>query len=180
MAAINQFRKSERLNNYKLKKDLFKNGNYFKKYPLKICWLVIEKEKFVYKTSPVLKASIPRCKKNRELKKTYYDITGNTLPQSAVFIFPAKVIFSLSGKTFKKATERNYIKRLIKEAYRKNKTFFYSFLKEKGLYCLIAFNYIGTHKPVQSEIEEALFLSLQFLIKKIESKTRDKNDICLR
>ncbi len=177
MAAINRFSKSERLYNYKLKKLLFRSGKSFKVYPFRIHWHIISKENFLYKRSPEIKASIPWDERSYAYKKTQYDLAGNALPRSAVFFYPAKIIFSVPGKRIKKATDRNYIKRLVKEAYRKNKTFFYSFLRKKRLNVLATFSYIGSEKPDANQIEQKLLLSLQYLIEEIVSETKSKRDI---
>lgn len=42
--------------------------------------------------------------------------------------FPAQAAFSVSKKTFRKATERNLIRRRMREAYRKNKQTLYDHL----------------------------------------------------
>ena len=48
--------------------------------------------------------------------KVYYTVLEEKLP------FPAKVLVSVPKRNFKKATDRNHIKRLVREAYRRNKT----------------------------------------------------------
>ncbi len=135
-----------------------------------VYWYVFSKNDFLYKNSPSTFAAAPLENNKPGFKKIHYDISGNVLPQSAVFIFPAKAIFTVSKKNVKNASDRNHIKRLVKEAYRKNKSSFYSFLKEKGLLCLVAFNYIGTQPPKQENIEKHLVVSLQNIIKEIKKK----------
>jgi ribonuclease P protein component len=51
-----------------------------------------------------------------------------------------KVAFSVSSKHFKKAVKRNYLKRIMREHYRKNKYLLYSVLKEKSIYLLFIYN----------------------------------------
>lgn len=167
-----QFHKSERLNNYKLKQILFKKGCTFTVYPFKVFWYIIDDEKNIYDKPNYIKASIPWNKNKKIQCKKHYDVSGNLLPQSAVFNFPAKTICAVSSKSIKKASKRNRIKRLIKEAYRKNKKFFYSFLEKKNVICLIAFVYIGKHCPTQEELERKLIVSLQSIIDKIEQGSK--------
>ncbi|TKC09025.1 ribonuclease P protein component [Pedobacter frigoris] len=61
--------------------------------------------------------------------------------------FPVQVVINVSKKRFKKAVDRNRIKRLTREAYRLQ--------KQKDLYALIP------------ESEKLLLLSVQFIGKKI-------------
>lgn len=44
--------------------------------------------------------------------------------------FPAQIAISVSKKNFKRAVDRNYIKRKIREAYRKNKHLLYDVLEQ--------------------------------------------------
>lgn len=173
---MNQLRKSERLNNFRLKQLVFNEGRSFKAFPFRIFWNCISQNTFVYKKSPAIIASAPINNIQSGYKKKHYDIAGGILPQNAVFLFPAKVIFSVSKKIINKASDRNYIKRLIRESYRKNKLFFYSFLKEKSIQCFLAIDYIGAPNPNQKEVEKHLVVSLQKLIKEIEKKTKRNNN----
>lgn len=170
-----QLRKSECLNNYNFKKHLFEEGDSFTIYPFKVLWYIIITKTSPNKMTPVLRSAIPlenQRDKNKNRNFLYYDVNRHLLPYSAIFYYPAKVMFSVSKKRIGKATKRNRIKRLAKEAYRKNKIFIYSFLKQKELNCLIAFIYIGKQEPVQDEINEKIIESLQYLAKEIENKVK--------
>jgi len=79
------FGKAERLHSRKLIERLFKEGDFFFKYPFKVFYFETEKEK----------------------------------------IAPVGILISVSKKNFKKAVDRNKIKRLIRESYRKNKSILY-------------------------------------------------------
>lgn len=78
---------------------------------------------------------------------------------------PTQVLIVVSKRNFKKATDRNRIKRLIKEAYRLNKPFLYQYLKEKNTN--ITFTLIYTEKEILNyqAIEDKIILTLQRLIK---------------
>lgn len=71
---------------------------------------------------------------------------------------PFKVGFSVSKKHFKKAVDRNRIKRLLRENFRKNK---YIFTDNEQQF-LLMFIYIGNQMCLYEDIEKAL--------KKIEKK----------
>lgn len=55
--------------------------------------------------------------------------------------FPAQVLVSVSKKNFKKSTDRNQIKRLLRELYRLNKPSLYSTLTEMNMQVTLAIIY---------------------------------------
>lgn len=81
--------------------------------------------------------------------------------------YPAKVLISVSKHNFKRAVERNRIKRLIREAYRKNK---YILFGEKNPESdrktwVIGLIHTGNVIPEYSEVEQKIILILQELLK---------------
>ena len=86
--------------------------------------------------------------------------------------FPAKVLISVSKKGFKRAVDRNYVKRRIREAYRKNKHILYNYLDENQVSC--AFGIIFTGKEIinYKDIEQKIIDSLERFIKEHEKNTR--------
>lgn len=83
------------------------------------------------------------------------------LPMEDAVPYHAKILISVPKRNFKKAVDRNHIKRLIREAYRKNK-----FILDKGnkdqLY-LIGFIYTTARQLTYQEIEKKIILVLQQL-----------------
>ena len=79
---------------------------------------------------------------------------------------PIQLIITVSKRNFKKAVDRNRIKRLIREAYRKNKIALYTALKTKK--CLLAIIYTSKQELTYQEIELKIILTLQRLIKQYE------------
>lgn len=77
--------------------------------------------------------------------------------------FPAQVLLSVSKKKFKRAVDRNRIKRIMREAYRKNKHIFYDALNANNKKIVCAFSYIASDELSYSEIESKLILTLQRL-----------------
>ncbi len=70
--------------------------------------------------------------------------------------YPAKILFTTSKKRFKKAVDRNRIKRLLRESYRKNKSPLYEALDKKGLKLAIGLIYNSKELPLYSEVEKKI------------------------
>lgn len=68
--------------------------------------------------------------------------------------YPIKVAFSVSKKNFKKANERNSLKRKMKEAYRLTKWRTGEQIKNRSLNCI--FIYIAREKLPYAVIEKAI------------------------
>ena len=85
--------------------------------------------------------------------------------------FPAKLLISIPKKKFKRAVDRNHLKRLIREAYRKNKGQLYSALESNNK--SLSFAIIYTQKEILSyqEIEKSIILMLDKLNKAYEKLT---------
>jgi ribonuclease P protein component len=73
-----------------------------------------------------------------------------------------QVLFSVSRRTFKKAVDRNLIRRRCKEAYRKHKHLLMGFSPERRP-SYIAFLYIAKEKLEYSVIENAMIKLLKKL-----------------
>ena len=141
------FKKNERLGNYRLQSLLFDHGKAFFQYPFRVQYLFLtEKEMEGY--LPDQKDKAP----------------------GAVFIYPAKCLVSVSKRQIKQAVQRNQVKRLVREAYRKNKYSFYTFLEKKGYLSLVAFVYTADKIFPYSDIEEKVKLALVKLEEKFKQE----------
>ena len=78
---------------------------------------------------------------------------------------PVKTVIRVPKRLFKKAVDRNRLKRMIREAYRKNKNSLYDSLLEKKIHLMIVF----TAKSIieYKDIEEKIIEGLQRLVKEI-------------
>jgi ribonuclease P protein component len=74
---------------------------------------------------------------------------------------PAKVIFSVSKRFFKKAVDRNKLKRRMREAYRLNKITLTSALELKNKRIYFMLSYIGNEMKGYREIEDKICQALK-------------------
>ena len=79
--------------------------------------------------------------------------------------YPAQAGFSVPKKHFKRAVDRNRIKRLMREAYRHNKTPFYEKLAERKQQMAIMFVYKGKELPELEATTSALLNCMNRIIK---------------
>ena len=83
-------------------------------------------------------------------------------------IYPVQMAVSVPKKNFKKAVTRNRIKRMIREAYRKNKSSLYDFLKKNEAKCTVLIIYHAKGEITYQEIESKIVLTLQRLLEENE------------
>lgn len=83
--------------------------------------------------------------------KVYYYLEPDVVETTA-----AAVLFSIGKKQFKKAVDRNRVKRLCREAYRLNKYLLLNQLQENKSTLEVAFIYVGKTIPDYHELEAKL------------------------
>jgi ribonuclease P protein component len=83
--------------------------------------------------------------------------------------FPAQIAFSVPKRNFKKAVDRNRMKRLMRESYRKNKSDIYTLLAERKLQCALLLNYSGKTQISFVEADEKIKQILQRFAKDLQS-----------
>ncbi len=138
------FKKNERLANYRLQSMLFSKGNSFFHFPFKVQWLCFPKN-----------------------DQPFVCPTQGTPDKNTVFHYPAKYMIAISKRHIKSAVKRNRVKRLAREAYRKNKSAFYTFLESRHLHAVVAFVYNAKEVMRYNELEPAIREALQRLQEKI-------------
>lgn len=169
-----QLTKDERLCNFSLKKHLFSHGNVLFTYPLKIFWTTIDPcvENFFFEksiqqfSSDSLPSDVPE---NLKIQNPAFPF--RKIPPNAYFPVPAKALFGASSKTHSSASQRNKIKRMIKESYRQNKDDFYPFLNQQNVFCIVAFIYTGKQVVSNRELESKIVVSLRKITKQIATNT---------
>ncbi len=95
--------------------------------------------------------------------KVYYQFV--TPSQTA----PVQILISVPKRIFKHAADRNRIKRLIREAYRKNKYLLSETLQLKNKQCLIALVFTGKTIISYAEMEKAIKQILNRLVSEHET-----------
>ena len=83
--------------------------------------------------------------------------------------FPAQILIGASKRQLKRAVDRNRAKRLLREAYRKNKDDLYSALKKEQKQVAIAFIYQDNKLQNYFEVEACVKESLKRLVAYYES-----------
>lgn len=68
----------------------------------------------------------------------------------------ASMMVSVGKKHFKRANKRNRVKRLVREAYRLNKSVWLQWLETEGKRGRIAFMFVGKELPEYHDIERAV------------------------
>lgn len=93
-----------------------------------------------------------------------------TYPIKAIFLetpvdlqFPVQAMFVVPKRQFKKAHDRNLLKRRMREAYRLNKKTVYNNLETANKKMIVAFIYIGKKAEEYALIEKALIKQINLI-----------------
>jgi len=79
--------------------------------------------------------------------------------------FPVQVFISVSKKKIAKASDRNVIRRRIREAYRLNKHLLYSHLEKKQKQFALAILYLNKDEASYAQIEQQIITAINEIIK---------------
>lgn len=89
-------------------------------------------------------------------------------PADSDSAFPVQILISVPKKKFKRAVDRNLLKRRIREIYRLNKSKdLYPFLNQRSEKIILGINYIGKEIADYSSLEKKFINTLQRLMKNI-------------
>ena len=112
-----------------------------------------------------------RLKSRKLIERLFLDGKNFSLFPYRVFYISDEVLasplqagFGVSAKNFKRATDRNRIKRLTKEAYRLQKKPLQDKLREKNKQLALFFIYTGKELPDYKTVYEKMSVILQRLI----------------
>jgi len=76
---------------------------------------------------------------------------------------PVQILISVPKRNFKRAVDRNLIKRRIREAWRLNNSGFYGYLTKNNKTCVLSLVYLSKEIETYKEIEGKILLILQRL-----------------
>ena len=80
--------------------------------------------------------------------------------------YPVQLLISVPRSLYRKAVDRNRIKRLIREAYRKSKYLLYESLEEDHIQMMVCIQYTAKEIPSFQMIQEKINVLLQRLKEK--------------
>lgn len=140
MTTNNTYSKQEKLKSRKALEQLFAKGKSFSVFPIKVFYTVSDQ-------------LVGDVIDNPEIK-----INETGLVQAGV---------GVSSRIFKKAHDRNKVKRLLREVYRTQKQPLYSSVASSQQQLNVFFLYIGKELPVHADLQSAMEKTLEKLIRKI-------------
>lgn len=86
--------------------------------------------------------------------------------------YPVQLVINVSRRRFKKAADRNRIKRQVREAYRKHKSEeLYTHLRRNGHSLALMISYVGKELLPSAEMEKKLILVLKRLQQEYDQKS---------
>jgi ribonuclease P protein component len=83
--------------------------------------------------------------------------------------FPAATAFTVPKRNFRRAVDRNRIKRQLREAFRKNKATLYSFLEQHHREVVLLFVFTGRKLPDYRQVETQVVRCLNQLTGQLNS-----------
>ena len=89
---------------------------------------------------------------------------------------PVQVAFSVPRKIFRNATDRNRIKRLMRESYRTNRSGLYDLLIERNKQLALFFLYRSGEAMGHAELQDKIIVALARLEKEIKKELNNEEE----
>ncbi len=120
-----------------------------------------------------------RLKSRKLIEKLYTEgSTVKVFPLRMVYLqtthtsgFPAQVGVSVAKRNFKRAVDRNRIKRLMRESYRLQKEIVYNSLEKQYVFMI---SYLAKDELLYADIEQKMNDLLKKFIKEVKSDIHEK------
>lgn len=103
------------------------------------------------------------------LRVVFMSIPLDEAPETMCDV-PASILISVPKKRFHHAVDRNRMKRLVREAYRTNKSILWEVLDRKDYKMAIAFICITDKMPTFAQVNKAVTKALVRITEKIEKE----------
>lgn len=153
-------------------------------------WLFLTKERSTNNTPRVIRAPKPGATLHKSerlcreqtiaslfsagLRFLHHPIQVIYLPIQLEEPVPAQFIFSVSARKYPHASDRNRAKRLMREAFRRNKNILYNVLHTQEAQYAVAFVYIGKTLTTFNEVEHKIQVALGTLAEHIQKKVNQQ------
>ena len=102
-----------------------------------------------------------------------YPVKVFYMQPAALLDHPVKAGVGASGKYFKRAVDRNRIKRLLREVYRTEKFPLHAYLSSSGKQVVVFFLYVDKSMPEYAELKTKMHLALHKLIKQLNEASAE-------
>jgi len=106
-------------------------------------------------------------------KFTVYPVKVFYMEPAVLMDHPVKAGVGTSARHFKKAVDRNRIKRLLRETYRIEKFSLHEYLKSSGKQMVIFFLYVDKSMPEYMNLKTKMHLALNKLIKQLNETSAE-------
>jgi ribonuclease P protein component len=158
--------KAEKLKSRKRIEWVFKEGKSLSVFPFKAFYLLVLPPAAPPSAIPV----VPGCPPHAAASPSPAPSSAHTplVPAHGPFPAPLQAGFGAGSRHFKKAVDRNRIKRLSREAYRVQKQPLIDVLAEKGRSMALFFVYTGKELPDHDTVKVKIGVLLQKLIKEVK------------
>jgi ribonuclease P protein component len=157
----NTLGRAEKLKSRKQTELLFAGGKAFTAFPIRVVYRIVDS----------LQMTDDRDRVTGDVTKAIgMEVTGKDSEGELAKAAAVQIGVSASSRHFKKATDRNRIKRLLREAYRLQKHPLMQAAQQKGVTLQVFFLYIDKTLPTFALVEDKMRYCLKRLRKVVEEQ----------